>query len=140
MRQRAHAGFTLIELLIVMAIMATLLSLVAPRYFKSLDKARETVLRTNLKTMRDAIDKFRADTGRYPASLDELVTRRYLGEVPLDPITESPATWVAIEAGRGNAQRGAGICEGSGESCAGVVDVQSGASGRGLDGTAISSW
>ena len=88
-----HRGFTLIELLVVLAIVATLLALSLPRYSQSVDVARERVLVENLRTTRDAIDKFYADTKRYPESLDELVERRYLRALPMDPIIESDKTW-----------------------------------------------
>lgn len=68
-----QGGFTLIELLVVMAILATLLSLVAPRYFDSVERGKEAALRTNLRMLREAIDKHRADTGRLPESLGQLV-------------------------------------------------------------------
>jgi len=84
MRRR---GFTLIELLVVLAIIATLLSLAMPQYFRQQDKARETVLRHNLVTLRKALDDYRDDRGKSPESLDELVQRRYLRELPLDPLT-----------------------------------------------------
>src|SRR4051812_36424968 len=80
----------------VMAIIATLLSIVAPRYFNSLDRSRETVLRQDLNIMRDAIDKFNSDTGKYPADLAELVEKRYLRAIPVDPLTESSETWVIV--------------------------------------------
>ena len=86
-------GFTLIELLVVLAIVATLLALSLPRYSQGVDVARERVLVENLRTTRDAIDKFYADTKRYPESLDELVERRYLRALPMDPIIESDKTW-----------------------------------------------
>ena len=89
-------GFTLIEILVVLAIVATLLTLVAPRYFQTLDRSRETVLRHDLGVMRDAIDKYYSDTGAYPDTLDDLVVRRYLREVPVDPITGSWETWLLI--------------------------------------------
>lgn len=127
---RPKRGFTLIELLVVMAIIGTLLALVAPRYFKSVDKARETVLRTNLKGMRDAMDKFKADAGRNPQTLDELVERRYLREVPLDPVTERSDTWVQV----------APHCQEEMAACKGVIDVRSGAAGAGADGSAYANW
>lgn len=68
-------GFTLIELLVVMAIIATLLSLVAPRYFNSLEKAKEAVLRQDLVMMRNSIDQFYADFGKYPLDLEEMVDK-----------------------------------------------------------------
>jgi general secretion pathway protein G len=113
-------GFTLIELLVVMAIIGGLLALAAPRYFKHVDRAKETVLRSDLASMRDAVDKYFADTGRYPASLEDLVARRYLRKLPPDPITETSATWLVV-APADPAQGG-------------VYDVKSGAPGVTLDG------
>lgn len=89
-------GFTLIELLVVLAIVALLVTIATPRYFQSVDRSRETVLRDNLQIVRETLDKFYGDTGRYPDSLDELVEKRYLRALPRDPITESVATWVVI--------------------------------------------
>jgi general secretion pathway protein G len=85
------AGFTLIELLVVFSILALLLTLATPRYFKALDGGKEKVQAQNLATLRDAIDKFRADQGKYPAQLQEVVDKRYLREVPLDPVSGSRA-------------------------------------------------
>jgi general secretion pathway protein G len=89
-------GFTLIELMVVMAIVSILLTLAAPRYFKSIDRSKETVLRANLASTRDALDKFYSDRGKYPDSLDELVKERYLRTVPLDPIIESSTSWTIV--------------------------------------------
>lgn len=91
---RARRGFTLIEMLVAMAILALLLSLVVPRYFDSLDRSKDAVLMENLKTTRDVIDKFYGDHGRYPDSLAELVEKRYLRSLPVDPITQSSRTWI----------------------------------------------
>lgn len=121
-----RAGFTLIELLVTLAIISLLLSLAVPHYFGSVDKARETVLKENLHLMRDAIDKFHADTGRYPSTLPELVERKYLRRIPPDPLTDDDKSWVVIPP----ADRQAG----------GVYDVHSGANGNGRDGSAYSSW
>lgn len=123
---RAKRGFTLIELLVVMAIIGTLLSMALPRYFRSVDHAREAALRQDLAVMRDAIDKHHADTGRYPAALDELVAKRYLRRVPVDPITESAETWVLVAPA--DHEQGA------------VYNVASGAPGNGRDGTPFISW
>ena len=90
----AH-GFTLIEMLVVMTLIALLLTLAIPHYFHSLDNGRATVQRQNLATIRDSIDKFYGDLGHYPDDLDELVAKRYLRQVPLDPVTESRA-WVTV--------------------------------------------
>jgi len=118
-------GFTLIELLVVMAIIATLLSIVAPRYFNSLDRSKETVLRQDLNIMRDAIDKFYSDTGKYPATLDELAQRRYLRAIPVDPLTESAETWVVISPPNDTE---------------GVYDVRSGSAETARDGTLYETW
>lgn len=120
-------GFTLIELLVVMAVIATLLTIAVPRYFQHLDRAREASLRESLAVMRDALDKYRGDTGRYPESLDELVTKRYLRRVPLDPITESTETWVIVPPPEEPGQRK-------------LWDIRSGAEGQGLDGSDYSTW
>lgn len=121
-----RGGFTLIELLVVMAVIGLLLSLAAPRYFGSVDLAREAALRQDLAVMRDAIDKHFADTGRYPATLEELATRRYLRRVPVDPITERADSWVIVPPA--DSTLGA------------VYDVASGAGGTARDGSAYASW
>jgi len=120
-------GFTLIELLVVLAIIATLLTIAAPRYFVSLERAREAALRQTLFVMRDAIDKYHGDTGRYPASLEALVDKRYLRKLPPDPLTESADTWIALPPPPGAADGG-------------VYDVKSGAPGVGADGSAYADW
>jgi general secretion pathway protein G len=89
-------GFTLIELLVVLAIIALLLTLALPRYFLSIEVAKERVLVENLRTMRDAIDKFYADNGRYPESLDEMVEKKYVRALPYDPIVESDTKWTIV--------------------------------------------
>lgn len=118
-------GFTLIELLVVLAILGGLLALAAPRYLHRVDLAKETVLISDLATMRDAVDKFFGDTGRYPASLDELVARRYLRRIPPDPITESTDSWVVVAPPAPD--QGA------------VYDVKSGAPGKTIDGRLYSA-
>lgn len=90
------AGFTLIELLVVLSIVALLLTITLPRYFNSMDASKETVLVENLRTTREAIDKFYADTAHYPESLEELVAKRYLRSVPNDPVLGSADAWTLI--------------------------------------------
>lgn len=124
--ERRRAGFTLIELLVVLAIIATLISIAAPQYFGASDRAKETVLREDLNVMRDAIDKFHGDTGKYPDSLQTLVDRRYLRAVPVDPITEKNNTWIEVR--------------GAGSNAAGVVSVKSGAEGKASDGTPFGAY
>ncbi|WMJ70180.1 prepilin-type N-terminal cleavage/methylation domain-containing protein [Stenotrophomonas sp. 24(2023)] len=92
--QRAQRGFTLIELLVVLGIIALLLTLSAPRLFSAQDRARDTVLADNLRSLRATIDAFHGDTGRYPQSLEELVQRQYLRALPMDPVTHSATTWI----------------------------------------------
>jgi general secretion pathway protein G len=124
---KRRRGFTLIELLVVMAVIATLLTIAVPRYFQHLDRAREATLRESLAVMRDAIDKYRADLGRYPESLDDLVTRRYLRKVPPDPITDSTESWVLVPPPDEPGQRK-------------VWDIRSGAEGQGQNGSDYSTW
>lgn len=119
-------GFTLIELMVVMAIIATLLSIVAPRYFDHLDRARESALSETLNVVRDAIDKYHADTDAYPEKLDDLVTQRYLRKLPLDPLTDSTETWIIVPPPPG--LRGQ------------VYDLHSGAPGSGRDGRPFAEW
>ena len=92
---RRTGGFTLLEMLVVMTLIALLLTLALPRYFHALDYGRANVQRQNLATIRDAIDKFHGDLGRYPDSLDELVARRYLRQMPVDPLSET-SNWVVV--------------------------------------------
>src|SRR5256714_13823394 len=92
-RARADCGFTLIELLIVMAIIGTLLSIAVPRYFRTLERARETVLKQDLSILREAIDKHYADLNEYPETLPVLVEKRYVRSVPIDPFTKLADTW-----------------------------------------------
>jgi general secretion pathway protein G len=96
MNRRTACGFTLIELLVVLAIVALLSTLALPRYFQSIDLAKETILTENLHTTRETIDKFYSDTGRYPDSLDELVDKKYLRALPLDPIVQSTSAWIIV--------------------------------------------
>ena len=119
-------GFTLVELLVVVAIMALLLAIVAPRYFDSLDRAKEAALKTNLRVMREALDKYKADTGQWPVALHMLVEARYLQSVPADPMTEQADTWI--------------LTGGESSGTMGVSDVHSGAPGTGRNGVPYRQW
>lgn len=112
----ARRGFTLIELLVVLAVIATLLTLALPRYFGSLDRSKEAVLKENLYQMREAISRYYADKGRYPETLEALAADKYLRKVPLDPLTESAASWLVVPPE--DPQKG------------GVYDVRSGSPGH----------
>ena len=126
MHNKKTAGFTLIELLVVMAIIALLLAIAVPKYFGSVDRSRDTVLRQDLAVMREALDKYYGDTGQYPDTLDDLVSKKYLRSIPRDPVTESDTTWIFVSPTNG--------AKGS------IYDIKSGATGNGADGTAYSEW
>lgn len=119
-------GFTLIELLVVMAIIALLLAIAVPKYFGSVDKSKETILRQDLAVMREALDKYYGDTGQYPDALDDLVQRKYLRAIPRDPLTESDTSWVIVAPKDGTK--------------GGVFDIKSGATGNAADGTSYADW
>ena len=123
---RSGRGFTMIELLVVLAILALLLTLATPKYFSGVDRAKEAVLKQDLAAAREAIDKFYGDQARYPGTLEELVQRKYLRAVPVDPITESAETWIIVPAADGLP--------------GGVYDLHSGAPGNAMDGTLYGDW
>lgn len=123
MRQRA---FTLIELLVVLAIVALMLTLAAPRFFPSIDGAKDTILADNLRNTRAVIDQYYADTGRYPDSLDQLVEKKYLRSVPFDPLTDSSTSWIVVPPEDG--------------SKGGVYTIRSGAPGNDRSGKPYADW
>ena len=110
----------------MLAVIATLLTIAVPRYWASLDRSKEAVLKENLYQMRDAIGKYYGDKGKYPESLEALASDKYLYKIPLDPITESATTWVPVPPP--DPQK------------TGVYDVKSGAPGKALDGTEFATW
>jgi len=119
-------GFTLIELLVVLGIVALMLTLAVPRYFPSIDKSKEVVLADNLRNVRQVLDQYYGDTGRYPDSLEQLVEKKYLRAMPVDPITDSDTTWVIVppeDTGKG-----------------GVYNIKSGAPGNDRSGKPYSDW
>ena len=119
-------GFTLIELLVVMSIIAVLLTIAVPRYFRTLERSRETVLRQALSVMREAIDKHFGDYGQYPDSLVALVERRYIRAVPIDPISKSADGWQMV------------VSEDPDHP--GIRDLHSSAEGNASDGTPYKAW
>jgi general secretion pathway protein G len=119
-------GFTLIELMVVLAVLAILASIVVPRYLDRVDDARETVLRHNLIGVRTAIDQFYRDKSRYPATLNELVTERYIREFPFDPILQRTDTWVIVPSKNGGQNS--------------IFDIKSGAEGLAKDGSEYAKW
>jgi prepilin-type N-terminal cleavage/methylation domain-containing protein len=125
-RRGSKCGFTLIELLIVMAIIGTLLSIAVPRYFRTLERARETVLKQDLSILREAIDKHYADLNEYPDTLPALVEKRYVRSVPVDTFTKLADTWTLVPS--------------EDPDHAGIRDIHSGAAESAADGTPVASW
>jgi general secretion pathway protein G len=123
---KKNLGFTLIELIVVMTIIALLISIAVPRYFHSVEHAKEATLKQTLSVMRVAIDKFYGDNNRYPNSIMELVEKKYIRAVPVDPVTESSETWVTQAP--------------NSEVSGGVFDIKSGATGKSKDGTPYAEW
>ena len=124
--RKLNKGFTLIELLVVLGIIALLLTLAVPRYFPSVDSAKETILADNLRSTRATIDQYYGDTGRYPDTLEQLVEKKYLRAAPIDPITESSTTWIVVPPEDG--------------SKGGVADLKSGAPGNDRHGKPYADW
>ena len=117
-------GFTLLELLLIVTIVGILVTMAVPSYRQSAVKAREAVLMRDLFTIRDLLDQHRADKGKYPASLNDLVASGYLRAMPADPFTRSASTWQEItEATEG-----------------GMWDVHSGSDLVGTNGTPYNKW
>jgi general secretion pathway protein G len=130
-RLRRARGFTLIEMLIVMTLIVVLASVGLIAYQSSVRRGREAVLKEDLYRMRDAIDQYYADKGKYPTDLNELVTASYLRRIPVDPMTNSAETWQAVQAepdpNNPTAEPG-------------INDVKSGSEAAAIDGTNYADW
>ena len=131
MARRASSGFTLIELMIVMALIVVLAGIGLATHTNSQTRAREAVLKEDLFRMRDAIDQYSADRAAYPASLDDLVTGRYLRAIPVDPFTDSADTWQTIMSEMNAADLSAQP---------GIFDVKSGSDRMAMDGSQYAEW
>ena len=129
--RRTQGGFTLIELLVVISMIGILAAMGMVLHRNSIQRTKETTLRHDLFHMRDAIDQYYADKGKYPASLDALVTDGYIRKIPEDPITQSATTWETVPAEPDPANPSAEP---------GIYNVKSGAQGTALDGSSYSDW
>ncbi len=130
-RQAGERGFTLIELLVVITIIGILATLAVGQFRKTPIQAKEAVLKEDLFTLRDVIDQYFADKGKYPDSLQTLVENGYIRKVPLDPFTNTDQSWTVEHAEASDEDPNGG---------GGVIDVHSGADGTALDGSKYSEW
>ena len=131
LRLRDSRGFTLIELLVVISLIVILAGMALVQYQTGVTRSKEAVLKQDLFRMRDAIDQFYADKAKYPASLEELVTEKYMRTIPVDPFTSSAETWQTVMSEpdplNPTAQPG-------------IYDVKSGSEETASDGTKYSDW
>jgi general secretion pathway protein G len=128
--QRSSRGFTLLELMIVISIIMILMAVAVPMYNQSIVQARESVLRSNLQTLRNVISQYTLDKQKAPQSLDELVTAGYLRQVPIDPMTRE-ANWEVVQED---------VLLAVDQQDPGITDVHSASSATASDGTAYSTW
>ena len=131
-RVRSESGWTLIELLVVISLIMILSSIALASYRNSITSTKEAAMKSDLFLMRDAIDQYYADKGKYPESLDALVSESYLRTVPKDPFTDSTTTWQTTEA---DAPPGT-----VSTSSPGIFEVKSGSQFTALDGSRYSEW
>jgi general secretion pathway protein G len=124
--ERRSAGFTLIELLVVMTIIGVLLTLAVPRYFRTVQHSKETVLRKDLSVVRESIDRYYGDLGQYPEELGSLVEKHYIRNVPVDPFTKSAQTWLLVAS--------------EDPDHPGLRDIHSGSPDMASDGSPFVSW
>jgi len=127
---RDARGFTLLELMIVISIIMILMAIAVPVYNQSVVQARESVLRSNLSTLRNVISQYTLDKQKAPQSLDDLVTGGYLRQIPLDPMTRLP-NWEVVQED---------VLMAVDQQDPGITDVHSASNATASDGTAYSSW
>jgi general secretion pathway protein G len=123
---RRRRGFTLIELLVVMSIIGVLLTIAVPRYFRTVQRSKETVLRKDLSVVRESIDRYYGDLGQYPEELGALVEKHYIRSVPVDPFTKSAKTWLLVASDDPDHP--------------GLRDIHSGSPDMASDGSPFVSW
>ena len=130
-RRSGERGFTLIELIIVMAIIGLLAAIAVPRFTRSIQVAKEAVLKEDLHTMRTAIDSYTVDKEKAPQGLDDLVSGGYLKTIPKDPMTSSTDTWITNQSD---------TMTDINETQGGMDDVHSGSESIASDGTTYNTW
>lgn len=129
--RRRDSGFTLIEILIVITLIFVLAGIALVQYQSSVTRTKEAVLKEDLFRLRDAIDQFYADKNKYPQSLDELVTEKYIRAVPVDPFTGSSESWQPVMSEPDPLNPSAQP---------GIYDIKSGSDATALDGTSYKDW
>jgi general secretion pathway protein G len=130
-RRRGHAsGFTLLEMMIVISIIIILMAIAIPNYNRTVIQSRESVLRSNLSTLRSVISQYTLDKQKAPQSLDDLVTAQYLRQIPVDPMTKE-TNWEVVQED---------VMMAVDQQEPGITDVHSASSGTASDGTAYSTW
>lgn len=127
MRQYRYSGFTLIELLVVLALMAVLAGLVTPIVSSSITRAKESTLKENLFVLRKAIDGYYADVGAYPTELKQLVDKRYIRKIPVDPMTDRADSWIEVRDDKDAKQQG-------------IIDIHSGSEEISSTGESYREW
>ena len=129
--QTGKRGYTLVELMVVMVIISVLVAVAVPRYQKSIQSTKETMLRSHLQTLRTVIDEYTYDKKKAPQTLQDLVNEGYLRAVPVDPVTKRDDTWKVIMEDSLTAVD---------QTLPGIFDVRSGSDQKGLDGTPYADW
>ncbi len=133
MRHESERGFTLIELVIVLALIGILVGMGIPQFKTSIQRGREAVLKENLHILRTMLNQYYTDKKKFPMTLQTLVDEGYLHGIPKDPITRSTETWIEVPEELSEDDLLTGVIPG-------IADIQSGAEGNGLDGTAYRTW
>jgi general secretion pathway protein G len=136
---RGQAGFTLIEMLIVVAVIGILATMAVVQLRQTPQRAKEAALKENLYVLRNVIDQYFTDKGKYPESLQSLVDDGYIRKIPMDPMTQSDSTWVESQSG-GPGTGGGADDKNDPSTQSGVADVHSGSDGTALDGTLYKDW
>ena len=129
--RRSRRGFTFVELMVVITIIVILISMAIPVYQKSIIRAKESVLKNNLFTMRTVIDNYTYDKQKAPQTLQDLVTEGYLRDIPVDPMTGNNQSWRTVMEDASQSVN---------QSEPGIFDVKSGSDKTSLDGSAYSEW